>query len=1278
MRTSKARVTGRSNAALYRTVDGGAALGDLVTRSARCVAVVMATLLLAAVTLVFTPGSSARADTVFQSGQVFASVGFSTVNVYDQNTGNQITSLTDSTNEPFTAGSAFDSSGNFYVTDDLNGDISEFSPTGQPLPTFATGLTNPLSLVFDSSGNLYVGQQGTPYIAEFTASGQRLADIGPVQTGESGDDWIDLSSDQCTFYYTTETDQIYRYNKCTNSQLPNFNTSSLPGPNAYELRILANGDVLVADSTAVYMLDPSGNVLQTYSCSSMPNCANELFAVVVDPSGTSFWTGDNFSGNIYQINISTGQVMQTINAQTAYLFGLSVKGELDVATGSTVVSATPTSLSLNPVSGNFSSPTPVSAVLTDSATDTPIPGETVTFTLNGAESCTAVTDSTGTATCVITPGEPSQTYTLTASFSGDSSQSTPVGSDSSSSSFTVNPDSTSLVYNGPTAAVNGQPTTLSGTLTTDNPAPETPLGNQVVTFTLGSQSCDGTTDLSGNVSCTISPVNQPLSNDTVTVSYDGSPYETQSSTSTSVLVTEPTTLTVHAATGDYSDATTVSGVLTDKVTGQPIPNEPVTLQLNGDETCSATTDPSGTASCSITPSEAAATYPLTGTFAGDTGRSLQLMPSKGASTFVVTLEETALSYTGPTVAQNGQPLALSGVLTTDDPAAGAPIAGRTVSFQLGTGLSAQTCNAVTDATGTAVCSIASVNQPQGPIPVTDAFAGDAYYQTASAASTVNLPEGTQLTINPTSGTYNGSTPVSATLTNTYTGQPVPGEPVIVTLNNTQSCTATTGTNGVATCDITPNEPTGSYSLSGSFPGDTSSTPQLLSNSSSTTFTVTPAPTSVTYTGPTTLTNGQPVTLSGTLTTTEPSPGTDVSGETVTFTIGSGGTAQSCSGTTNASGVATCTIADVNQSSGTVPVTTTFGGDNTYYSGSSTTATSTVQSPTTLTVTATTGPYGGPTTVSGTLTNTATGQPIANQPVTLTLNGTQSCTATTNAQGVASCSITPNEPAGSYTLSGSYGGNPSTTNGPSLLPSTGGNTFVVTLAPTTIVNTSPTIAVDGMPITLTGQVTTTGGTGPSGLPVTLTLGSGSTAQSCTGTASATGFVSCTITNPNQTAGTVPVTVTFGGNSYYHSSSATTTETTASLPKNGDFIVGNLTADGTATGSPVMGTSVDFWGSQYWKNNSFSGVLNPPASMKGYIDSAPKLTCPAPSWTSDPGNSSNPPSTVPVNMVVIVGSTITQSGSTELGDIKHLVIVHTQPGYGPAPGHDGWGQIIANIC
>ena len=67
-----------------------------------------------------------------------------------------------------------------------------------------------------------------------------------------------------------------------------------------------------------------------------------------------------------------------------------------------------------------------------------------------------------------------------------------------------------------------------------------------------------------------------------------------------------------------------------------------------------------------------------------------------------------------------------------------------------------------------------------------------------------------------------------------------------------------------------------------------------------------------------------------------------------------------------------------------------------------------------------------------------------------------------------------------------------------------------------------------------------------------------------------------------------------------------------------------------------------------------------------------------WTSDPGNSSGPPATIPGYMVVIVASQITQSGSTESGNIVHVVVVQVEPGYGPAPGHTGWGPIVAWLC
>ena len=80
---------------------------------------------------------------------------------------------------------------------------------------------------------------------------------------------------------------------------------------------------------------------------------------------------------------------------------------------------------------------------------------------------------------------------------------------------------------------------------------------------------------------------------------------------------------------------------------------------------------------------------------------------------------------------------------------------------------------------------------------------------------------------------------------------------------------------------------------------------------------------MTYTGATTATNGSSITLSSTLT----SNGTPLSGQPVVMTLGTGRTAQSCTGTTTPSGAASCSIASVNQVAGSVPVTVTYAGNS---------------------------------------------------------------------------------------------------------------------------------------------------------------------------------------------------------------------------------------------------------------------------------------------------------------------------------------------------------------
>jgi hypothetical protein len=105
----------------------------------------------------------------------------------------------------------------------------------------------------------------------------------------------------------------------------------------------------------------------------------------------------------------------------------------------------------------------------------------------------------------------------------------------------------------------------------------------------------------------------------------------------------------------------------------------------------------------------------------------------------VTLEQDSLTYTGPSTATIGQPLVLSGAMTTDDPSAGTPLSGTTVRLTLGTGTAAQGCKGLTDASGTTSCIvIVSASQTAGKVATSATFATDGFYEPAAADSIVDL------------------------------------------------------------------------------------------------------------------------------------------------------------------------------------------------------------------------------------------------------------------------------------------------------------------------------------------------------------------------------------------------------------------------------------------------------------------------------------------------------------------------------------------------------------
>jgi hypothetical protein len=192
------------------------------------------------------------------------------------------------------------------------------------------------------------------------------------------------------------------------------------------------------------------------------------------------------------------------------------------------------------------------------------------------------------------------------------------------------------------------------------------------------------------------------------------------------------------------------------------------------------------------------------------------------------------------------------------------------------------------------------------------------------------------------------------------------------------------------------------------------------------------------------------------------------------------------------------------------------------------------------------------------------------------------------------------------------------------------------------NLSATLSADGAPV--------------ANATVSFSLGE----QSCTEVTDVTGRAQCSIAAVSHAAGEAMVLVSFDGNDNYLSSSTTAQLAIHEVVAGGNFVIGDNNAQ--------VGNRVTFWSSQWWKQNSVSGGA-PRSSFKGFAADS-DAACGG-RWSSDPGNSSAPPETVPEFIAVLVSSRITQTGAVIEGDIVKVVVVQTN-------GTPGTGTVVAVTC
>jgi hypothetical protein len=179
---------------------------------------------------------------------------------------------------------------------------------------------------------------------------------------------------------------------------------------------------------------------------------------------------------------------------------------------------------------------------------------------------------------------------------------------------------------------------------------------------------------------------------------------------------------------------------------------------------------------------------------------------------------TAITYTGPLGADTNATVDLSANLVQATGGSPAPLAGAPVTFFIGT----QACSATTDAAGRAACSL-KLDQPDGTVDVEAEYPGDPDHMPASTTHRFVIGAAGRAAVTltytgATSGDFQATADLAATLVDPKTGSGIVGDPITFTLG-AQSCTATTDAFGLAHCAVVLQQRPGAYTVTANFPGD---------------------------------------------------------------------------------------------------------------------------------------------------------------------------------------------------------------------------------------------------------------------------------------------------------------------------------------------------------------------------------------------------------------------------------------------------------------------------
>ena len=231
-------------------------------------------------------------------------------------------------------GMCFDLYGNLYATNFNDQTVTKFDDTGARVAAVwhAYNGVRPESCTSDGLGNVYVSEVDaatgfTDQVVKYDANGHQVATYKPAIENR-GIDWIDLSGDGCTLFYTSEGPSVKRFDLCTNTQLTDFAAPVSVTDPCFALKIRSDGGLMVACHAEVNWLSSTGSLIRSYSASAYKVGTTQegyWFAFAVDQSGSNFWVADYNTHDVLNINADTGAQIAAFN-NSAGTSGLAVYG----------------------------------------------------------------------------------------------------------------------------------------------------------------------------------------------------------------------------------------------------------------------------------------------------------------------------------------------------------------------------------------------------------------------------------------------------------------------------------------------------------------------------------------------------------------------------------------------------------------------------------------------------------------------------------------------------------------------------------------------------------------------------------------------------------------------------------------------------------------------------------------------------------------------------------------------------------------------------------------